>query len=111
MEQLLMKIAKQLDTLDEASLMTLWEKYATIVSQFEPTKRWEEATLIFSLIQAKHMKNQLFNYNWAEQVRPTSATHDISIPFTLEAQKKSPEQKRAKVVAFPNKLKKNIKKS
>lgn len=30
----------------------LWDKYAVIVSHFEPTKRWEEAALVFSFIQA-----------------------------------------------------------
>ena len=45
MEQLLIKMARQLDALDEASLLALWDKYAVIVSHFEPTKRWEEAAL------------------------------------------------------------------
>ena len=62
MEQLLIKMARQLDALDEASLLALWDKYAVIVSHFEPTKRWEEAALVFSFIQAKRWKNQLFNY-------------------------------------------------
>ena len=52
MEQLLIKMARQLDALDEASLLALWDKYAVIVSHFEPTKRWEEAALVFSFIQA-----------------------------------------------------------
>ena len=39
MEQLLIKMARQLDALDEASLLALWDKYAVIVSHFEPTKR------------------------------------------------------------------------
>lgn len=67
MEAFLLKIARQLDSLDEASLLELWNKYAEIVSKFEPTKRWEEATLILSLIQAKRWKNQLFNYHWSTQ--------------------------------------------
>ena len=29
MEKLLLKLARQLDALDEASLMSLWSKYAT----------------------------------------------------------------------------------
>lgn len=111
MEQLLVKIARQLDALDEASLMSLWEKYANIVTQFEPTKRWEEATLIFSLIQAKRMKNQLFNYNWAIQVRPTISRHDVSIPFTLEAKKTNGEAKRAKILSFPRTVKKDTQNS
>ena len=70
MEQLLLKLARQLDALDEASLMALWNQYAARVSRFEPTKRWEESALVFSLLQAKRWKNQLFNYNWALQARP-----------------------------------------
>ena len=62
MEKLLTRLARQLDALDEASLMSLWSKYATIASRFEPTQRWEEAVLVFSMIQAKRYKNQLFNY-------------------------------------------------
>lgn len=69
MEKLLLKMAEQLDGLDEASLMYLWNKYAQRVYQFEPTQEWERAALVFCLIQAKHMKNQLFNYHWSLQVR------------------------------------------
>lgn len=67
MEKMLFKLARQLDSLDEASLMALWSKYANITGRFEPTKRWEESCLVFSLIQAKRWKNQLFNYNWSQQ--------------------------------------------
>ena len=56
MEQLLIKMARQLDALDEASLLALWDKYAAAVSHFEPTKRWEEAALVLSFIQAKRWK-------------------------------------------------------
>lgn len=70
MEKLLTRLARQLDAIDEASLMSLWSKYATIASRFEPTQRWEEAVLVFSMIQAKRYKNQLFNYYWAQQAQP-----------------------------------------
>ena len=69
MEQMLLRLARQLDALDESSLMALWEKYATIVAQFEPSRRWEEATLVLSFIQGKRWKNQLFNYHWARQLQ------------------------------------------
>lgn len=69
MEKLLARLARQLDAIDEPSLNALWGKYATLSSRFEPTQRWEEAVLIFALIEAKRMKNQLFNYYWAQQVR------------------------------------------
>jgi len=66
---MLLRIARQLDALDESSLMGLWEKYAAIVAQFEPSRRWEEAALVLSFIQAKRWKNQLFNYHWARQLQ------------------------------------------
>ena len=74
MEKLLSRLARQLDALDEASLMSLWSKYAVVVERFEPTKHWEEAALVFSMIQAKRWKNQLFNYHWALQKKPERLT-------------------------------------
>ena len=65
MERMLLKMARQLNEYDEASLTALWEKYATIVERFEPSKRWEEAAIVFSLIQAVRLKNQLFNQHLA----------------------------------------------
>ncbi len=109
MEQLLIKIARQLDAVDEASLMALWDIYAEKVQRFEPTKRWEEAALIFSLIQAKRWKNQLFNYQWSTQVRPHSAALETA-GFSLErpmlhGEKKEKEPKRANMLNFSNKNK------
>ncbi|MGE4298297.1 MAG: hypothetical protein AB7E47_09745 [Desulfovibrionaceae bacterium] len=72
MEHVLLKIARQLNAYDEASLMSLWDKYSETVQNFEPTKRWEEAALVFGLIQALRWKNQLFNYHWAEDARPAA---------------------------------------
>ncbi len=63
MQRLLEKMAAQLDALDEASLMALWEGYARRTARFEPSEDWERAALALGLIQAKHMKNQLFNYH------------------------------------------------
>lgn len=102
MEQLLLKLARQLDALDEASLMALWNQYAARVSRFEPTKRWEESALVFSLLQAKRWKNQLFNYNWALQARPAGqeAPHN---GFSLEKPAASaPEapQQRCNILRF-----------
>ncbi len=68
MERMLLKMARQLNAYDEASLMALWEKYATLVENFEPSQRWEEAALVFSLIQSVHLKNQLFNQHLAANV-------------------------------------------
>lgn len=119
MEQLLLKLARQLDTIDESSLMSLWEKYATTVANFEPSQRWEEATLVLSFIQAKRWKNQLFNYHWARQIQLTQqnqSTGQNNVPdnpiapaFSLETPeqvnaKPASEKKRCQVLKFkPNK--------
>ncbi len=84
MEHLLIKLARQLDALDEASLMALWDNYAEKVYRFEPTKRWEEAALVFSFIQAKRWKNQLFNHHWSKQMRPENMENIQVSNFSLE---------------------------
>ena len=77
MERMLQKMASQLNAYDEASLLSLWDKYATLVERFEPTKRWEEAAIIFSLIQAVRLKNQLFNQNFSSGL---DASHNEELP-------------------------------
>ena len=109
MEQLLRKLAHQLDAIDEASLLSLWDKYAAIVRRFEPTRQWEEAALVFCLIQGKRWKNQLFNQCWAQQARPRQdapgggapglAPFDLEGPAAESAEVDIP-QKRCKVLSF-----------
>lgn len=70
MEKVLVKLARQLNNYDEASLTSLWERYAEQVKRFEPSKRWEEAVLVLSMIQAVRFKNQLFNLHWSEGRAP-----------------------------------------
>ncbi|WP_207260365.1 hypothetical protein [Desulfovibrio sp. Huiquan2017] len=79
MEKALLKLARQLNAYDEASLMSLWEKYAEKVRHFEPTKRWEESVLVFNLIQSTRLKNQLFNYNWAQSRQPGEGPVEIDL--------------------------------
>ncbi len=81
MEELLLKMARQLDELDQASLEYLWSKYAEIVNAFEPTKHWEEAVIVLSFIQAKYWKNRLFNIQWAMRSK-MSKNIDFDIPGT-----------------------------
>ena len=69
MERMLQKIAKQLCGFDEASLMELWERYARKVARFEPSREWEEAAIILTLIQGMRWKNQLFNHHWSESLK------------------------------------------
>ena len=107
MEKLLTRLARQLDALDEASLMSLWSKYATIASRFEPTQRWEEAVLVFSMIQAKRYKNQLFNYYWAQQAQPhedgpAPAAQPLAPDFDLmQGQAEAPAPHRCRVRRQP----------
>jgi len=67
LEAMLQKMARQLASMDEASLMALWDTYHSRVKQFEPTHNWQESCIILGLIQAVRWKNQLFNTLWAEQ--------------------------------------------
>ena len=104
MEQLLIKMARQLDALDEASLLALWDKYAAAVSHFEPTKRWEEAALVLSFIQAKRWKNQLFNYSWSAQVHPGAASQPVADPGFFPAPPQEapvPAKPRRKATVIP----------
>jgi hypothetical protein len=68
-EKALLKLASQLDSYDEASLMGLWDKYQAAVQDFQPTRRWQEAVLVLGMIQSVRFKNQLFNHHLAEQAR------------------------------------------
>lgn len=73
--------------------MHLWSKYALITERFEPTRRWEESALVLSLIQAKHWKNQLFNYMLAKTSKPQPTKDSdgkLNFGFDLEKQKKAP---------------------
>ncbi|HAS88653.1 MAG TPA: hypothetical protein DCS48_05035 [Desulfovibrio sp.] len=72
MEKALLKLAKQLNAYDEASLTELWNKYEAEVASFEPTRKWEETAVVFGMIQAVRLKNQLFNYHWAQTAGPES---------------------------------------
>ncbi len=66
MEHMLQKMARQLNAMDEASLMALWDKYLQRVQNFDGSQEWEEAAIMLSLIQAPKLKNQLFNSRWLE---------------------------------------------
>ena len=107
MEQLLLKLARQLDSLDEASLDSLWQQYAQIVNNFDPTTSWAEAVLVLSFIQAKSWKNQLFNTQWAMRSK-LSALIDIDETGTnlefegmvKELKRKDKTPKKATVLQF-----------
>jgi len=60
-ESSLDKIAEKILSLDEASLSGLWEKYKNQMEHFETSKEWEKSVIIFFLINAVRVKNQIFN--------------------------------------------------
>lgn len=78
MEAMLQKMARQLASMDEASLMALWDTYHSRVKAFEPTRTWEEACIIFGLIQTVRWKNQLFNNLWSEQKQAGAQTEQTT---------------------------------
>jgi hypothetical protein len=67
MEKALKKIAEQILTFDEASLANLREKYRLKIEHFRGTKDWEEAVIIYCIINAVSLKNILFNENVLKQ--------------------------------------------
>ncbi len=94
-EKMLQKLAGQLASVDEASLMNLWESYYKRVSQFQPTRTWERDLLILGMIQTVRWKNQLFNSKWKEartvpSVRETSQVQEAD-PKETDADQSSRE--------------------
>ncbi len=63
MEKILEKLAEQLLAFDEASLANLREKYRLRIEQFDGTKDWEKAVIVYCMINAISLKNTLFNEN------------------------------------------------
>lgn len=60
-EKTLENIAEKILALDEASLSSLWEKYKTRMEQFDTTREWEKAAIIFFIINSVRVKNDIFN--------------------------------------------------
>jgi len=61
MEKTLNAIAEHILMLDEASLTALWKKYKTRMESFDTTREWEKSVIIFFIINAVRVKNQIFN--------------------------------------------------
>lgn len=61
LEDSLNKIAGNILCLDEASLMSLWEKYKAKMENFSFSPEWEKAVVIFSIINSVRVKNAIFN--------------------------------------------------
>ena len=69
MEKALEKLAEQILSFDEASLAHLREKYRLRIENFDGTRNWEKAVIIYCIINAVSMKNNLFNENVLKQVK------------------------------------------
>jgi hypothetical protein len=67
LEESLNKIAGNILYLDEASLMSLWEKYKTKMEHFSFSPEWEKAVVIFSIINSIRVKNAIFNEQLIKQ--------------------------------------------
>ncbi|MDD4355615.1 MAG: hypothetical protein PHN98_00065 [Smithellaceae bacterium] len=61
LEESLNKIAGNILSLDEASLISLWEKYKIKMEHFSFSPEWEKAVVIFSIINSVRVKNAIFN--------------------------------------------------
>ena len=64
------RIAEKILGLDEASLASLWKKYKERMEQFDASRDWERAVIVFFIINAVRAKNQIFNEEVRKQHRP-----------------------------------------
>jgi len=98
MEKVLKKLADELNSLDEASLISLWDKYYERVQSFTPSREWEEDILILSMIQSVRWKNQLFNQYLSRQSETTSQQEEKK--SSLRPVRRDKVKKSAKVLSF-----------
>ncbi len=63
MDKALEKLAEQILSFDEASLASMREKYRLRIENFDGTKDWEKAVIVYYIINGVSMKNALFNEN------------------------------------------------
>ena len=102
MEKILHKMARQLNGLDEASLMGLWNKYLQRTQDFDGSQEWEEACIVLSLIQAVRSKNHLFNARLAEQAgaghapEPDFSPRHRGAPLSDREKEREQEERRPK---------------
>jgi hypothetical protein len=69
-EATLNKLAEHILGLDEASLASLWEKYKARTENFEVSREWDKAVIIFFIINAVRAKNQMFNEQIQKRNQP-----------------------------------------
>jgi hypothetical protein len=69
-EATLNKLAEHILGLDEASLASLWQKYKAQTENFEISREWEKAVIIFFIINAVRAKNQMFSEEILKRQQP-----------------------------------------
>lgn len=92
LEKTLENIAERILALDEASLTGLWKKYKLRMEEFNTTKEWEKAVIVFFIINAVRVKNHIFN----EQVAKNQEKQSDKNPDTKKNSKDIPYLKRIK---------------
>ena len=86
MEKAIEKLAEQILSFDEASLVHLREKYRLRIEDFDGTKDWERAVIAYCIINAVSMKNALFNENVLKKAKGKEEKASASKPgrFSLK---------------------------
>lgn len=83
LEKVLDQIAEKILSLDEASLTHLLPRYKKTMDQFEPTRQWEKAVLIFFLINSVRVKNTIFNDNIRKGEKKKQTKEEKTSPLKL----------------------------
>lgn len=83
LEKTLENIAERILALDEASLTGLWKKYKLRMEEFNTTKEWEKAVIVFFIINAVRVKNHIFNEQLAknQEKQPDNKKNSKNIPY------------------------------
>ncbi len=83
LEKTLENIAERILALDEASLTGLWKKYKLKMEEFNTTKEWEKAVIVFFIINAVRVKNHIFNEQVTknQEKRPDTKKNSKDIPY------------------------------
>ncbi|MBN2397292.1 MAG: hypothetical protein JXI32_02845 [Deltaproteobacteria bacterium] len=82
-EKTLEAIAEKVLALDEASLTSLWEKYKAKLEEFDSTREWERAAIIFFIINSVKVKNSIFNKQIVDRQNagPESKKAPADVPY------------------------------
>ena len=84
LEKALDTIAEKILALDESSLSNLWGKYKNKMEEFNTSKEWEKAVIIFFIINSVRVKNHIFNeqiMNRHDKGQDTKKSHDDIPPY------------------------------